>query len=86
MSYKLFRNQGSGTYDFIELQSTSYSYTTDGLQAVIDTTTESLTLGEIYSFYTVAINENGQSQESEYLYVGVADYPVAPTSITKVAD
>jgi hypothetical protein len=48
LSYKLFRNQGSGTIDFV-LVSTHDPYS-------LTTTVTGLTVGQVYMFRTQAIN------------------------------
>jgi hypothetical protein len=78
--YELWRNQGTSTVDFVKV--TSY----DGLSTthLVPVEAGGLVAGQIYAFKTVAVNEFGSSEASEELYAGVAEYPAAPVTLTKV--
>jgi hypothetical protein len=81
LRYELWRNQGTGTADFVKVADfagTTFSHT-------LAAASGGLTAGQIYQIRSRAENQFGFSEFSEELHVGLASYPAAPASLTKVA-
>ncbi len=80
LGHELWRNQGTGTADFIRV-------TTYGGQLsshTLTTTADALLAGQIYALKSRASNEFGYGEFSEELSVGLSSYPAAPASLAKV--
>lgn len=80
VGYELWRNQGTGTVDFIQVTTYDGQSSTHTVTVAADT----LVAGQIYLLKSRAVNAFGSGEYSEELAVGVADFPAAPASLTKV--
>lgn len=81
LHYELWRNQGTGTLDYILVASYDGASQSHRLTVVSD----ALAPGQVYSLRTVAVNDFGAGEASEELVVGLAGFPAAPASLAKVA-
>ena len=84
--YLLYRNQGDGDSTTVTMiTADSYSYATNGfLVSITDLSLESMTAGLFYQFSFKAVNKVDESDLSHILTVSVADYPEAPTGLSRV--
>jgi hypothetical protein len=80
--YELYRNQGTPNSVYTKI--TTYVYLTHGFTSTLTLTTESMTVGLFYSFIYRAKNVIDFSDYSGAINYGIADVPLAPTTISKI--
>ena len=84
MGYELWRNQGTGTVDFIKVSTYAGQASSHTLTVGTAPGQDSLVAGSIYYIRSRAQNAFAFSEASEAIAVGLASLPAAPASLTKV--
>lgn len=84
LGYELWRNQGTGTVDFIKVSTYAGQASSHTLTVGTAPGQDSLVAGSIYFIRSRAQNAFAFSEASEAIAVGLASLPAAPASLTKV--
>ena len=69
--------------DFTGTPTLLETYTVDNNNITLVAADEGLTAGQHYFFYYELVNSQGNSPASDIIEIALADYPTAPTTLTK---